>query len=97
MGLRRRAALLPALLLAACTQPLPGKGSPQDLAYCRQLSDLYVRYVGPDPNQSGLAGVTPDVTGGEALAQCRAGNAAAAIPTLERLLLRADFTLPPRP
>lgn len=66
-----------------------------DQQYCAQLSTLYVRYVGRSeagPN----APVRPDVNGGVALAKCREGDAAAAIPILERKLVNAGFTLPPR-
>jgi hypothetical protein len=105
--MRRPGLLLVAALglsLLACTQqqpagPPPGPpptNSPQDLAYCAKLSDLYLRYVGPDPNSANMGGVRPDVVGGEAVAKCREGDARASIPTLERLLRDADITLPPR-
>ena len=66
-----------------------------DLRYCATLSDLYVRYVGrseagPD------SPVRPDVVSGVALAKCKEGDAATAIPILERKLRNAGFTLPPR-
>jgi hypothetical protein len=83
------------LSLLACAQRQPAS-SPQDLAYCAKLSQLYQRYVGADPGSSTMAGVTPDVAGGEAVAKCREGDAKAAIPTLERLLKDADVTLPSR-
>lgn len=83
------------LSLLACAQQ-QSTSSPQDLAYCAKLSQLYQRYVGPDPAAGNMAGVTPDVRGGEAVAKCREGDAKAAIPTLERLLKDADVTLPPR-
>lgn len=68
---------------------------PGDLRYCAQLSELYVRYVGR--SEAGpTAPVRPDVNGGVALAKCREGDAAAAIPILERKLVNAGFTLPPR-
>ena len=66
-----------------------------DLQYCAELSNLYVRYVGRSeagPN----APVRPDVNGGVALAKCKEGDAAVAIPILERKLVNAGFTLPPR-
>jgi hypothetical protein len=66
-----------------------------DLRYCAQLSDLYIRYVGRSeagPN----APVRPDVNGGVALAKCKEGDTAVAIPILERKLVNAGFTLPPR-
>ncbi|MFZ5784422.1 MAG: hypothetical protein ACOY4R_29855 [Pseudomonadota bacterium] len=104
------AAVALGLSLMACAQPQqpasqqpapqgraqPAASSAQDLAYCAKLSDLYLRYVGPAPGSSSMAGVTPSVGGGEAVAKCREGDARAAIPTLERLLKDADITLPPR-
>ena len=91
------------LSLIACTQPQTTgssrqqtTSSPQDLAYCAKLSQLYQRYVGADPSTSSMDGVTPDVIGGEAVAKCREGDAKASIPTLERLLKDADVTLPSR-
>lgn len=96
--MRRSGFLLMAALglsLAACqTQRQPS--SPQDLAYCAKLSQLYQRYAGADPSSSSMAGVTPNVAGGEAVAKCREGDAGASIPTLERLLKDADIALPPR-
>lgn len=83
------------LSLLACTQQQP-TSSPQDLAYCAKLSELYQRYVGANPASSRMDGVAPDVAGGEAVAKCREGDAGASIPTLERLLRDADMTLPPR-
>jgi hypothetical protein len=66
-----------------------------DLRYCSQLGELYVRYVGR--SEAGPAvPVKPDVNGGVALAKCHEGDAVAAIPILERKLLNAGFTLPPR-
>ncbi|WP_395708333.1 hypothetical protein [Reyranella sp.] len=105
--MRRPALLLTAvfgLSLVACERQQPSTSpqqpqspsSPQDLAYCAKLTELYQRYVGPDPNSANMAGVRPDVQGGEAVAKCREGDARASIPTLERLLKDADITLPPR-
>jgi hypothetical protein len=66
-----------------------------DLQYCARLSDLYIRYVGR--SEAGpTAPVRPDVNGGVALAKCKEGDAAVAIPILERKLVNAGFTLPPR-
>ena len=89
------------LLIACLTAAVPLAAVAQtgdqaaDLRYCAQLSGLYVRYVGrseagPD------APVKPDVNGGVALAKCKEGDAATAIPILERKLINAGFTLPPR-
>lgn len=66
-----------------------------DLRYCAQLSDLYIRYVGRSEHGPS-APVKPDVNGGVALAKCHEGDAAASIPILERKLVKAGFTLPPR-
>ena len=85
-------ALLMALPFAAQAQE---GGRAADLSYCAKLSDLYIRYVGRSeagPN----APVRPDVNGGVALAKCKEGDTASAIPILERKLVNAGFTLPPR-
>ena len=68
--------------------------SAADLSYCAKLSDIYQRYLGPE--KSGHFDTTPNVVGGEAVAKCQQGDAAASIPVLERLLTNAGFTLPPR-
>jgi hypothetical protein len=85
--------------VAAVGLPMVAHAQPRsraaDQQYCAQLSNLYVRYVGRSeagPN----APVRPDVNGGVALAKCREGDAAAAIPILERKLVNAGFSLPPR-
>jgi hypothetical protein len=89
------------LLMVAVVLGLPlaaqaqAPGRADDLRYCATLSDLYVRYVGRSEG-SPRTGMTPDVDGGVALAKCREGDAAAAIPILERKLTDAGFTLPPR-
>jgi hypothetical protein len=85
------AVLLGLPLVAQAQAPSP----PGDLAYCAKLSNLYLRYVGRS-EWSDRTGVTPDVDGGVAVAKCREGDAAAAIPILERKLTDAGFTLPPR-
>jgi hypothetical protein len=66
-----------------------------DLRYCARLSDLYVRYVGRS-EFGPHAPVKPDVNGGVALAKCKEGDTAVAIPILERKLTDAGFILPPR-
>ena len=80
------------LPLAANAQQNPRTA---DLRYCARLSDLYVRYVGRSEDGPN-APVRPDVNGGVALAKCKEGDTAAAIPILERKLVNAGFTLPPR-
>jgi hypothetical protein len=61
--------------------------SPNDLAYCREMSRRYRQFLG---NRQSM----PDA--GEAMAQCDAGNPGPAIPVLERLLTDARIPLPPR-
>lgn len=91
---------LPLSILIAATLLSPAAHAQQvatasDLRYCAQLSELYIRYVGR--SEAGpSAPVKPDVNGGVALAKCHEGDAAAAIPILERKLRNAGFTLPPR-
>jgi hypothetical protein len=68
-----------------------------DQAYCTALSDLYVRYVGHDEdNSNNLLYLRGSLDGQVAVAQCRQGNTAAAIPVLERKLTDQKFTLPAR-
>lgn len=86
-----------ALLPAAQAQDKPFGGYPNaDMQYCARLSELYIRYVGR--SEAGpRTPVTPDAVGGTALAQCKhESTVAEAIPVLERKLLNARFTLPPR-
>lgn len=66
-----------------------------DQRYCAKLSELYVRYVGRS-EEGPHTPVKPDVVGGVALAKCKEGDTATAIPMLERKLINAKFTLPPR-
>jgi hypothetical protein len=89
------------LLIACLTAALPLAAEAEtgdraaDLRYCAQLGDLYVRYVGR--SEAGPhSPVRPDVNAGVALAKCREGDAATAIPILERKLINAGFALPPR-
>jgi len=85
------------LSFAAQAQQKPFGGYPNaDMEYCARLSELYVRYVGRDEASPSSTPVTPDVVGGVALAQCKEGKTAEAIPVLERKLRDARFTLPPR-
>ena len=86
-----------ALSPAAEAQQKPFGGYPNaDMQYCAALSDLYIRYVGRSETGPRTP-VTPDVVGGVALAQCKQQDTVAqAIPVLERKLLGAKFTLPPR-
>ena len=80
--------LLPAV---ASAQPAAG-----DLAYCRALSQVYVRYIGHDwqygDKQMALANNDAQV----AVAKCEQGETAYAIPVLERELIKNKITLPAR-
>ena len=82
---------------ATQAQEKPFGGYPTaDMQYCAKLSDLYIRYVGRSETGPRTP-VTPDAVGGTALAQCKEeSKVAQAIPVLERKLLNARFTLPPR-
>jgi hypothetical protein len=79
--------------------PLVAQAEPpsraDDQSYCAKLSQLYVRYVGRSEG-SPREGMAPDVDGGVALAKCKEGDPAAAIPILERKLTDAGLTPPPR-
>lgn len=88
-----------ALLLAALSMSTPSRTqatSPSaDQRYCAALGDLYMRLVGnPVTEPRGIR--RNDAAADEALAQCRRGDAAAAIPVLERKLTDNRITLPAR-
>ena len=63
-----------------------------DLAYCTTLYDMAVRYRGRQIN--GESKPDPDMI--VALEQCKHGQAAAGIATLEQRLRSANMNLPPR-
>jgi hypothetical protein len=88
---------LVALSPAALAQQKPFGGYPSaDMEYCARLAEIYIRYVGRSETGPRTP-VTPDGVGGTALAQCKEQDKVAlAIPVLERKLLDARFTLPPR-
>jgi hypothetical protein len=67
-----------------------------DLAYCRALSDVYVRYIGHDWQYGDRQLTMANNDAQVALAQCEQGNATAAIPVLEREIVKNKFTLPRR-
>lgn len=81
--------LLGFLLLA----PIDLRAQSDDLAYCTTLYDLAVKYRGRQIN--GDSKPDPDMI--VALDQCKHGNSAAGISTLERRLRSADITPPLRP
>ena len=67
----------------------------RDLRYCAALTELYRRYIG-NPVTEPHSIRRNDATADEAVYQCGRGNAAAAIPVLERKLTDNRFTLPAR-
>ena len=81
-------------LLAALTafSPVPSRAQSDDLAYCNTLYDLAVRYRGRLIN--GESKPDPDMI--VALEQCKHGQAAAGIATLEQKLRDGDINPPPR-
>jgi hypothetical protein len=81
-------ALVPAVIAA---QPTGG-----DLAYCRALSQIYVRYIGHDWQYGNQQMFIANNDAQVAVAKCEQGDAAGAIPVLERELRNNKFTLPPR-
>ena len=88
------------LIPVACLSLLPSISSAQtigrDLAYCRALSQIYVRYIGHDwqygDKQMALANNDAQV----AVAKCEQGETTFAIPVLERELMKNKITLPAR-
>jgi hypothetical protein len=82
-----------ALPITASAQP----ASHSDQAYCTALSNTYVRYIGHDEDYShNLMYLRGSLDAQVAVAQCKQGNTAAAIPVLEKTLIAQKFTLPPR-
>jgi hypothetical protein len=63
-----------------------------DLAYCNKLFDMSVRYLGK-AIQGDMRPTPPMIIAQE---QCKAGNTADGIATLERILRNGDITPPPR-
>ncbi len=83
------------LLCSSCSPQAQVAGASSDLRYCEALSQRYMRYVGnPETEPRGLR--RNDAAADAALAQCREGNAVAAIPVLERKLVDNKITLPVR-
>jgi hypothetical protein len=67
-----------------------------DLAYCRALSTLYIRYVGHNWQYGDHQMLQANNDAQVALAKCEQGDPAGAIPVLERELIKNGFTLPAR-
>ena len=72
--------------------PIDAGAQSDDLAYCNTLYDLAVRYRG-----SAIMGQSkPDIGMIAALEQCKSGDSAAGIATLEQKLRNGKIDLPPR-
>jgi hypothetical protein len=76
------------LVLAVLASAPPAQAQSDAKAYCAQLSELYRRYV------QNATGRRVDVEALTALDDCSKGNAAAAIPVLEKRLRDAKITPP---
>lgn len=88
--------MLPAATMVLAPAIAFGQASPNDVAYCNRLADLYVHYIGRS-EWSPYADIHRGSNDTQvAAAQCRQGITAPAIPVLERVLLDNRFTLPPR-
>ena len=88
------------LIAVAGVSLLPTVASAQtpaaDLAYCRALSDIYVRYIGWDFQYGNYSRKRANNDAQVAVAKCQQGDAASAIPVLERELIANRFSLPAR-
>jgi hypothetical protein len=67
-----------------------------DLAYCRALSQIYVRYIGHDWQYGDRQMFIANNDAQVAVAKCEQGQTAYAIPVLERELIKNRFALPAR-
>ena len=74
--------------------PVAAMAQTNDQAYCKALSQKYRAYIG-DLSTSRTAS-TSALDAQLAIEQCKAGNAGAAIPVLEKKLRDARIDLPPR-
>jgi hypothetical protein len=84
-------------LAVPATAAFADPASRSDQAYCSALSETYVRYIGHDEDYAHRRGyLRGSLDGQVAVAQCKQGNAAAAIPVLEKKLTDQKFTLPAR-
>ena len=84
-----------AMLLIGLPTQAQVRAPSTDLRYCAALSQLYMRYVGnPETEPRGVR--RSDAAADHAVAQCREGNATAAIPVLEGKLIDNKITLPAR-
>lgn len=74
--------------LALVLSPLPALAD--DASYCVDLSELALKYLGKYSRGVDI----PDLDVSSSIDQCRRGNYAKGIPTLERKLRANGFTLP---
>ena len=82
--------LLPALVASL---PFAASAQSNDVKYCTDLSDKYVRYL----DMSSKKGAQPQSVEAQAsVGRCKPGETAASIPVLEKALKDAKFDLPPR-
>lgn len=82
-----------ACALALLLFPTSTWAQANDTAYCVELGELVLRYVG----SPGADGETrPSFAAIEAIENCRKGNTAAGIKVLEQILRSNGFTLPKR-
>jgi hypothetical protein len=79
-------------LVLALLAPIEVVAQSDDLAYCNKLYEMSVRYRGKAIQ--GDMRPTPEMV--IAQEQCKGGNTAAGLATLERILRNGDITLPPR-
>ena len=84
--------LLGLSLLIALLAPFEVGAQSDDLAYCEKLYTMAVRYVGK-AIQGDMRPTPPQVI---ALEQCKAGDTATGIASLDRILRNGDITPPPR-
>jgi len=80
-----------AKILIGCTVvalPFAATAQSSDAKYCQALTDAYRQSI---PN-----GVNSDAVVPVAISKCASGDTAAAIPVLEKALIDAKVSLPPR-
>jgi hypothetical protein len=90
------------MVLAALALAVPAAAQAQstssaaDLRYCAALSDKYARYVGISEFSTRRGAGRGTAEDHLAVARCQEGDAASAIPVLERKLRDAKVDLPAR-
>jgi hypothetical protein len=81
-----------ASLVLAFLAPIAASAETSDLDYCNKLYDMAVRYRG----KAIMGDMRPTPPMVIAQEQCKAGNTAAGIASLDRILRDGDLTPPPR-